>query len=148
MAPDLADASVGPELRSLFEAHAAEAQAAVRRRHTHIVAWSDDPGPYGVPRPRSEVEAEVRSLEALAAGGRLTREAALKAARSLAVQAEYMVQARAPGADVQKLNAAFTAHTLQPGSAADLAGKRAVELTVDRLGWLTESPAPGGASAR
>jgi hypothetical protein len=98
-----------------------------------------------------DVFAQGQELERLVDEGRLTRAVAEKAAHRFAVDAELMVQSnrawdRARQSGTYKptvsdeLGRKWKAGTLKPNPAADLAGKRAVELAVDGLGMLAGPP--------
>ncbi|MBM3472473.1 MAG: hypothetical protein FJX75_04270 [Armatimonadetes bacterium] len=91
-------------------------------------------------RSGPEIEAQVEQLKALEAEGKLTTEAARKAAAALALQAEYLAQgalAGTPGA----------AH-IKPGAGAQKAGEQLVEMTVDRPGMLGGVPPSAGTTER
>jgi len=72
-----------------------------------------------------EIEKQTAQLNALEAEGKLTTEAARKAAAALALQVEYLASGR---------------EALKPGAAATEAGEQLVEMTVDRPGMLGGIP--------
>ncbi len=133
-----------PALRVVFEerwAHIDRTQYAMATCYKMVAG--------GPPPARSAVEEQVKELEQLTAEGRLTKEAAAKAAGVLAVQAEYLVRVRAAerAADGEQLWEAwgkllddYRANRIKPGEPASLAGKRLAEMTVSRLGWLAGPP--------
>ncbi len=139
-----------PELRAVFET-----------RYEHIARILSGlpcyaplpPGCY--PYPQFRVEDRVEHLEKLVAEGRLSQRAALRAAGVLAIPAEYLVQEgeikklpydeRYPALD--ELDERYCNGTLEAGPAAELAGQRLVELTVDNLGWLAGPPEESEGSA-
>ncbi len=138
-----------PELHTLFHARYAH----VKRLLYGPTCY--DPLPPGVcaPQPQFPVEDRVAHLEELVTEGRLTERAALRAAEVIAIQAEYLAQEseinelppgeRQPALD--ELNKRYCNGTLEAGPAAELAGQRLAELTVDKLGWLAGPPRTGEA---
>lgn len=89
------------------------------------------------------VSQKVKELRRLQDDGTLSEEAARKAAAALARDGEYIVHlfgkrggdALGPEAR-RKILDDYHSETLVPQPPAQLAGKRLVELTVDKLGWL------------
>jgi hypothetical protein len=134
MAEALQAVSASKELRALFETRAAHVD-----RATYSQATCYAPLPPGFPQPQFRIEEQVSQLEKLADQGALTQEAAEKAARVLAVQAEYIVRQGAGGQSTEALRKSYNGGKLQPGPAADEAGKHTAEMTVDKLGWLLTS---------
>ena len=89
----------------------------------------------------------TEELEHQVQHGVLTKAAAEKAARALAVDMEVMVRDGAvprEGADyweaLKKLDADRRADKIEPRPGADAAGERLVEMTVDKPGMLIEPP--------
>lgn len=132
------------ELRAVFEA---------RYEHVKRLLYGPTcylPPPPGVciPQPQFPVEDRVEHLEKLVSEGRLSERAALTAAETIGIQAEYMVQRneinKLPAAErepaLAELDDRYCNGTLEAGTAAGLAGERLVELTVDNLGWLAGPP--------
>ena len=106
----------------------------------------------GLPAARAEVEKQVQELENLVEEGKLSKGAAEKAASVLAVQAEYMSFVEfaqkledPEGRDlsIRMGTADYDEGTMRAGPEASLAGKRLVELTINRLGYLAGPPKEG-----
>ena len=103
------------------------------------------------PSPRHDasesIEEQVKQLEQLVAEGKLTREAAQKAADVLAVDLEVLRQFAEPPEDWEEqqelreqIDERWDAGEITPSPGSDLAGKRLAELTVDDLGLLAGPP--------
>ncbi|MGQ9731307.1 MAG: hypothetical protein ACUVX8_08510 [Candidatus Zipacnadales bacterium] len=127
-----------PELRIVFEE---------RWAHIHLLKYSAitcyAPLPPGTPQPRGKVEKQVEELTKLVAEGALTKEAAAKAAQSLAYEAEYYVQAQKTSSEpeaLSKLRDQYNAGTLNVGKPAILAGQRLTEFTINDIGYLAGPP--------
>jgi hypothetical protein len=140
MAKALAALPASAALRALFEERWAHID---RLRYNMATCYKMAPG--GPLPARNAVEQQVKELEQLAADGKLAAEAARKAARVLAVQAEYLARLRAaqraagdqyPWQAWGKLYEEYQAGEIEPGPEADGAGKRVAEFTVNRLQWL------------
>jgi hypothetical protein len=131
--------SASPELRELFETRWAHIS---RVRYIHATCYA--PLPPGTPQPQFEIEKQVEQLEKLVADGKLTKKTAAKAARVLAVQAQYLVA----GTPTQELREEYNAGTLKPGADAKLAGKRVAEITADQLGLLAGPPKENESAAQ
>ncbi len=133
-----------PELRIVFEE---------RVKHIDLLHYSQitcyAPSPASTPQPRAVVEEQVAALGKLVEEGKLTKEAAAKAAGVLAKQAEYYVQAQRlqdeaggayPHDALEALGQQYNEGALKPSQAATRAGKCLVEFTVDDLGLLADEP--------
>jgi hypothetical protein len=134
-----------PELRGVVE----QRWAHIHRRQ-YVAATCYEMMMGGPPPARGAVEEQVKELEQLVAEGKLTKEAAGKAAETLGVQAEYYVrldeaEKRAgddgPWGAWDELWKQYEAGEIVPGAPAELAGQRLAELTVDDLGLLGGQPA-------
>ena len=136
-----------PELRAVVE----QRWAHIHRGH-YFPATCYEPMMGGALPARGAVEEQVKQLEQLVAKGKLTKEAATKAAEALGVQAEYFlrldgIEAEIGDEDWEKrwqlegeLWKEYEANEIEPGSGAELAGRRLAELTVDDLGLLAGVP--------
>jgi hypothetical protein len=116
------------------------------------------------PEVGKDVFTRAKELERLVAEGRLTDDAARKAARYLAIDAEYATGAckvarRADNetpwddATVERIHREYDEQQLRPAADAVLAGNRVVEMATDQLGMLAELPAapeaaPKGSEAK
>jgi len=144
MAAALDALPASPALRALFE-----------ERWQHIFMLQYGGMCYGPPGPGApvfamgHVEQQVEELNHLVAQGRLTRAAGVKAARTLAVQAEYLTRGREANEDAHRgqtflklkvIGDAYQAGKITPSAASGLAGQRVTELTADKLGMLAGPP--------
>jgi hypothetical protein len=104
------------------------------------------------PNPRydslEDVEKRFRELDDLLAAQKLSQAAVAKAARALASDVEVLRRSEEALKDrtayheaMVQLDAERTAGKLQPSPSAAWVGKRLAEMTVDRVGMLTEPPA-------
>jgi hypothetical protein len=122
------------ELRTLFEERIAHV-----RRSRYVMATCYEMAPWNSAAPRGKVEEQMTALHRLEEEGKLTPEAAGKAARVVAVQAEYMTQLNAAEptdgeADyeqVRKLWERYRDGGTVPGEGAIAAGRDVVEFEVD-----------------
>ncbi len=133
-----------PELSAVFEQRWWHID---RSRYSMATCYRMRPG--GISAARRKVEEQVEALQQLVVEGKLTEKAALKASGVLAVQAEYMArtqeaeQAAQGGAgweEERKLWEQYNDGKIEAGAEAHWAGKRLVELTVDKVGWLAGPP--------
>jgi len=136
-----------PELRAVVE----QRWAHIHRRQ-YVAATCYEMMVGGPPPARGAVEQQVKELEQLVGEGKLTKEAAQKAAEAIGVQAAYYVrldQAEKQAGDDGPWEAwgelwkQYEAGEIVPGASAELAGQRLAELTVDDLGLLAGQPQEG-----
>jgi len=131
------------ELRTLFEERIAHV-----RRGRYVLATCYETVPWSSAAPRGRVEEQMTELRRLQQEGKLTPEAAGKAARVVAVQAEYMAQLNAaePAEGpvdhdrLRKLWERYEAGGIVPSNEAAAAGRGVVEFEVDDLGMLAGEP--------
>jgi len=143
MAHALSALPASAELRTIFEERAAHVQ-----RTRYVMATCYEPMLPSPAEPRERVEEQMSELRRLQDEGKLTREAAGKAARALAVQAQYMTglrdaEAAGPQGASDRAFAlwdTYRAGALVPGDDAQDAGRHVVELEVGKPGLLTEEP--------
>ena len=132
-----------PELRAVFDERWAHID---RSRYSMATCYKMLPG--GIPAARDKVEEQVVTLQQFVDTGKLTEEAALKAAGVLAAQAEYMArnqeaeqrEEEAGWEAVRKLWEEYNEGKIEAGTEAHRAGKRLTELTVEKVGWLAGPP--------
>jgi hypothetical protein len=133
-----------PELRAVYEQRW---EHIARSNYSMVSCYEMVMG--GMPAARDEVEKQVQELGKLVEEGKLSKEAASKAAAVLAIQAEYMARYQAAQGlgDPEERNHGVGLATrdydedkVLPGYGAELAGKRLVELTVDDVGYLAGPP--------
>jgi hypothetical protein len=129
-----------PELRALFEERLAHV-----RRSRYVMATCYEPTPWGPMMPRGRVEQQMTELRRLVDEGKVTRDAAEKAARKVAVEAEYMTQLGAletgneePWAKQEALWERYRDGKIVAGEGAQRAGRRVVEFEVDTVGLLDD----------
>ena len=140
MANALAALPAWTELRTLFEERAAHVY-----RERYLLATCYKMTSWNPMEARGDVEKQMTALQKLVEEGKLTKEAAGKAAQAAAADAEYLTQLRALDESSQAAMAEFgrveeacTAGKLKPGEGAQRAGRHVVELEVDKLGLLTD----------
>jgi hypothetical protein len=127
------------ELRTLFEERAAH----VCREH-YVLATCYRMASWNPMHARGDVEKQMAALQKLVEEGKLTTEAAEKAAQAVAADAEYLTQLNAmyEGGEearpkFEPVHEAYEAGKLKPGEGAERAGRHVVELEVDKPGLLT-----------
>jgi hypothetical protein len=140
MARALAALPASRELRTLFE----ERLDHVRMTHYSAACYVVIvPGPV---EGREQVEEQMGDIRRLLADGTLTKETAEKAARVVAIQAQFMTQlnltfTRHPewgGDEEMALYSQYKAGGCVPSDAAEDAGRHVVELEADKPGLLTD----------
>jgi hypothetical protein len=132
-----------PELRTAFE----ERWSHVYHSYYSGVSCYEMVSPHPPYDASESVEEQVKQLEQLVAEGKLTTEAAQKAADVLALDVEVLLQSRDAPVDWEEqqelweeIDERWQAGEITPSPGSDLAGKRLAELTVDDLGLLAGSP--------
>lgn len=138
----LDEVSASPELRALVE------ERSRHMRHYELgtlASCYEYMGPIAQDAGESVAD-QVNELRRLVEDGTLTQDAARKAAETLAQDAEYTGRLSEMWDDLlgnagfsdelDKLRGVYSGGEIEPQPAAEVAGERLVELTVDKLGWL------------
>jgi hypothetical protein len=130
-----------PELRTLFEERAAH----IYREH-YFLATCYEVSAWNPMQARGDVEKQMTALQKLVEEGKLTREAAEKAAQAVAVDAEYLTHLRAMDEETdpeersrfRAIHEQYTEGKLRPGDEAVRAGRHVVEFEAEQPGLFTE----------